>query len=57
MLIAVCDRSTVCGVWSFNSYSVRGVRSSVWQCARQCAAAQLCARAAMCGCPAVRQCA
>jgi hypothetical protein len=46
MLIAV--RKCVQCAMHFNSCSVRGVCSSVWQCERLCAAAQQCA--------AVRQC-
>jgi hypothetical protein len=39
-LCAVTVRYMVmCGVRHFNSCSVRGVRSSVWQCVWQCVAA------------------
>jgi hypothetical protein len=45
MIIAVCDcvQCAVRGVWHFNSCSLRGVRSSVWQYARQYAVVRQCA--------------
>jgi hypothetical protein len=52
----VCGvRCAVCGVQHSNSRSVHGVRSSEWQCLRQCVAVRQCGSGRQYG--SVRQCA